>query len=478
MNRQTSLLLCLVLAVPCAGIANTNPGEWSRFRGPNGSGLSLAKNLPGSLNPDEDMLWRIPLAGGHSSPILAADALFLTTADDDGLHTLCIDPESGEVRWTQTAPRTREEALDNRNNAAAPSPVADDELVVSFFSDYGLLAYNHEGEELWRHPLAAFDNIYGMGASPIMADGLVLLACDQATGSYLVALDKQTGKQRWRSERPWAKSGHCTPILNSAVDGTNELILPGSFYLDGYRIKDGNRNWWAKGLCFEMKSVPVIWDGLILINGYGSPMNQPGNQVTISSFEEALANNDKDEDGLISKAEMPASRAANWFDFVDLSADGSLDAADWKYLRDALASQNGMLAFRPGGEGELSAESLTWSYRRAVPQLPSPLIYENVLYMLNDNGGLLTTLSPKTGEVIERGRLEDGVDSYYASPVAGDGKIYIVSEHGTALVLPAGGSLKPLYVHNFEERVYATPALAEGRLYLRTEVALYSFGSK
>ena len=114
--------------------------------------------------------------------------------------------------------------------------------------------------------------------------------------------------------------------------------------------------------------------------------------------------------------------------------------------------------------------------RRPVPQLPSPLVYEDVLYMLNDSGGLLVTFRPATGEVIEKGRLEDAVDTYYASPVAGDGKVYLVSEHGTVVVLPSGGGLEPLSVTDLGENVYATPALAEGRVYLRTVDALYCFG--
>lgn len=470
--------LLLWMAVPGGG--HLPPAsDWSRFRGPNGSGVAEVASLPKSLDPKtEGLVWRKPLAPGHSSPVLAGESLFLTTVEEETLRTVCIDPATGETRWQRDAPRTRQEKLDGRNNPASPSPAANDELVVVFFADYGLLAYDHEGQELWRHPLEAFDNVYGMGASPILAEGLVLLACDQATGSYLLALDAKSGEARWRSERPWAKSGHCTPILYQAEAGEPELILPGSFYMDAYELKGGKRRWWASGLCFEMKSVPVISNGLIFTNGYGSPMNQPGNQITVDAFEKVVAENDKDEDGLISKEEMPASRAANWFDFVDLEADGKLDATDWQYLGDALASQNGMLAFRPGGEGELPAESLAWSYRRSVPQLPSPLVYRDVLYMLNDGGGLMTTFRPATGEVLERGRIEEAVDTYYASPVAGDEKVYVLSENGIAVVLPAGGSLEPLSVHDFGERIYATPALAPGRLYLRTEVALYCFGGE
>jgi len=216
---------------------------------------------------------------------------------------------------------------------------------------------------------------------------------------------------------------------------------------------------------------------IIYVNGYGSPMNDPGNQVTVPDFDEVIGTNDKDGDGKISQEEMPASRAANWFDFVDLKGDGLLDADDWTYLQAALASTNGMLAFAAGGKGDVTADSLVWSYHRSIPQLPSPLIYQDVLYLLNDGGGLITTFEPVSGEVIERGRVEEAVDNYYASPVAGDDKVYLVSLAGLVVVLPAGGSLEPLSVADLGEGCFATPALADGCVYLRTEKALYCFGS-
>jgi len=121
----------------------------------------------------------------------------------------------------------------------------------------------------------------------------------------------------------------------------------------------------------------------------------------------------------------------------------------------------------------MTEESVVWAYRRSVPQLPSPLVYEDVLYMLNDSGGLITTFHAKSGEVIERGRLTDAVESYYASLVAGDGKVYLVSETGIVTVLPAGGSLTPIATSHLDAECHATPALADGRIYLRTETALY-----
>jgi outer membrane protein assembly factor BamB len=473
---RTPALLALLATLPCA---QDGVDPWSRFRGPNGSGVSEAEGLPERLGADAT-LWRTELPPGHSSPVLSSTRIFLTAIDGEELRTLCLDRATGEEVWSAAAPRPRREELDNRNNPASPSPVVGARSVVVFFPEFGLLAYDHAGEELWRRSLGPFDNVYGMGASPILHEGSVLLACDQNLGSYLLALDLASGEELWRADRPEAKSSHCTPILLEREQGTPDLILPGSFFLDAYDPETGAKRWWASGLCFEMKSVPVLAEGLVFVNGYGSPMNQPGNQITVEPFEEVLGTNDADGDGKLEKEEMPATRAAAWFEFVDLDGDGFLDARDWEYLTAALASQNGMLAFRPGtpdSNGDAGAASLAWAYRRSVPQLPSPLVYRDVLYMLNDSGGLMVTFEPATGEVLEHGRIEEAVDTYYASPVAGDGKVYLVSEHGTVVVLPAGGSFEPLSVTQLEERVYATPALSDGRVFLRTEEALVAFGT-
>jgi outer membrane protein assembly factor BamB len=125
----------------------------------------------------------------------------------------------------------------------------------------------------------------------------------------------------------------------------------------------------------------------------------------------------------------------------------------------------------------MTDKSVRWKYHRGIPQLPSPLIYENVLYMVNDGGSIVTMLNPETGELIEQGRLEGAPETYYASPVAGDGKVYIASEKGRVYVLPPGGTLKALAINDLADNIYATPALVDGRIYLRTLSTLYCFGN-
>lgn len=451
-----------------------DPASWSRFRGPNGTGISTSKGLPVEFGPAKNLVWRTELPTGHSSPVLWGDSVFVTGVDATHSVTICLNWRTGAVVWKKRVDRARKIKIDKRNNVASATAAVSADRVVAFFEELGLIAYDHAGEEKWRVPLGPFNNIYGMGASPIIVGKRVFQVCDQSTGSFLLALATDDGKELWRVPRNSATSGHCTPIVYRPETGGPQLIVPGSFLLDAYDVASGKRVWWVRGLSFEMKSTPALHDGIIYINGYGSPFNQPGRQIEVPTFADALKEYGKDEkDGVVQK-DLPR-RLGMFFGAVDLAGDGKLDADDWTYFRNVLASKNGMLAIRAGGEGDMTKQSVLWSYRRAVPQLPSPLIYGDVLYMLQDQSGFVTTMTPE-GELRERGRLKEAIDSYYASPVAADGKIYFASLGGLVTVTKQGGSLDALAVNDLGEGCYATPAIAHDRIFIRTVKALYCFG--
>lgn len=446
---------------------------WSRFRGPNGTGVVETTGLPSDPGAEGALRWRVEVPRGHSSPVLSDNAVFLTGHAGDALLTIALAREDGRELWRKEAPRPRREHVDERNDAASPSPVVAGERVVVFFPDFGLLAYGTDGEELWRHPLGPFDNLYGMGASPIVVDDRVVLACDQSRGSFVAAFALQDGRELWRTSRPTARSGHCTPVEFRPAEGGAQIVLPGSFTLDAYDAASGERVWWVRGLPAEMKSVPVLDDGVVYTSGYASPLNQPGNQVEVPDFERA----DADGDGGVTRAEVTEPRVAPFFDYVDLDHSGALEPLEWEYLRDALASLNGMLAVRAGGTGDRTEEAVLWTHRQSVPQLPSPVLFGGRLFMPGDQGGIVTVFAPTTGEVSARGRIEGLSDALYASPVAGDGKLYLASLSGLLFVLPADGALKPLSITDLDEEIYATPALSRGRLFVRTVAALYCFGT-
>jgi outer membrane protein assembly factor BamB len=452
------------------------PTDWTRFRGANGSGVAEVANLPAEFGPDRHVIWKVDVPQGFSSPVIHGDRIFLTGFRDQALLTFAIDRHTGKLLWEREAPRDRTEKLDKRNHPAAASAATDGKRVVVFFGDYGLVTYDVDGTELWTTPLGPFDNIYGMGASPVMLDDMVVLACDQSTGSFVAAYDAATGAARWKTMRPEAKSGHSTPIAWRPASGPAQILLPGSFLLSAYAADTGQRVWWAGGLSFELKSVPVIHRDTLFINGFGSSENEPGARVDVPTAADVFAANDADKDATLVGPEIPDAHRRRALSFADLDADRRLSVEEWNYYKAAMDSENGMIAIRLGGSGDVTGTAVKWTYRRAVPQLPSPIVFANVLYMVND-GGIVTSLNPETGAVIRQGRLKGAIDAYYASPVAGDGKIYFTSEKGKVSVLKPGGTLDPVAVNDLLEDVYATPALAEGRIYIRTRGTLYAFGS-
>jgi len=288
-------------------------------------------------------------------------------------------------------------------------------------------------------------------------------------------VDKKTGKERWKTARPEATSGHATPIVWRGPNGRDQILLPGSFLLTAYDPANGAKLWWVRGLSWEIKSTPVISGDVLFINGYGSPEGDPGRKISLPSADEVWGTADADKNGTLSRAEFPKGPPNGWFTVADLDTDGAIAKNEWEYIRAALESENGMLAIRLGGSGDMTAKSIIWKYHRSVPQLPSPLLYNNVLYMVND-GGIVTSFNPATGEVIKQGRLTGALGNYFASPLAADGHVFFASQPGVIAVLKPDGDLTPLVVNPLNEDIYATPAVADGRIYVRTTQALWAFG--
>src|SRR5437899_3106306 len=203
--------------------------DWTQFRGPNGSGVSASKGLPEHFDLQKNVLWRTALPQGHSSPVFTADHIFVTAFEGKTLLTICLDRAIGKVLWRREAPREREENFDHTNGPASPSPVTDGANVYVFFGDFGLLSYGPEGNERWRLPLGPFNNVNGHGSSPILADGKLVLICDQDTGSYLLAVGASSGRVLWKTMRPEYTRGYATPAVYRPKNGPVELIVPGSF---------------------------------------------------------------------------------------------------------------------------------------------------------------------------------------------------------------------------------------------------------
>ena len=477
-------LLVAMLTVLAALGSAAGADEWSQFRGPNGSGVSQSKDLPTEFGPNKNVVWKTTLPPGHSSPVLTRDRIFVTAHNNDALLVICLDRQTGKILWERRVPRSRVDRVQNVNGPASPSPVTDGSNVYAFFQDFGMISFDSAGKERWKLPLGPFNIFYGFGASPILVDDKVILPVDQDNpSSYLIAVDKNTGRVSWKVDRPVVISGYSTPIVYQPPQGPKQILVPESFQLSAYSVVDGKRVWWVRGLACEMKSIASYDPQYLYINGWCFPQNQPGKQIPTTAFDEALTNYDKDKDRLITKAEISDSETKGpmdkmlvaAFEAFDLDRDEKLNAKDWEVFRAMMAAENGLLAIKMGGAGDQTANAIRWRYQKPVPQVPSTLLYSGVLYMINDSG-ILITFDPATGNVLKQGRLHGAIDKYFSSPVAADDKVFLIGQGGQVSVLKAAGDWQVLAVNELDDECYATPAIADGRIYIRTRSALYSFG--
>lgn len=504
------LIVALLLASFIVGLAAGGPlrtagaEDWTQFRGPNGSGISTTTGLPTEFGAGKNVVWKTTLPPGHSSPVLTKDRIFVTgyskveVGRKENAHTwiqaspiekenykllvVALDRQTGKILWQREVPRKITGRLQNVNNPASPSPVTDGANVYVFFQEFGMISFDANGKERWRHSLGPFNIFYGFGASPILVDDKVILPVDQdSPASYLIALDKNSGRVRWKVERPVVISGYSTPIVYQPKQGPKQIVVPESFQLSAYSVADGKRVWWVRGLACEMKSIASHDAEYLYINGWGFPQNQPGEQVATIPWEEALPKYDKNGDRQIAKTEISGADKMDKmlgaaFEAFDMDRNEKLNPKDWEVFRAMMASENGLLAIKMGGVGDQTATAIRWRYTRPVPQVPSTLLYKGVLYMINDSG-ILISFDPASGDVIKQGRLHGAIDKYFASPVAADDKVFLVGQGGQVSVLKAAGEWEVTRVNELDDEVFATPAIAEGRIYIRTRSAMYAFGS-
>lgn len=462
-------LLALLVQAPEAG-------DWTQFRGPNGSGVSTSRDLPHRFGPQENVHWKTPLPPGHSSPVFSRESIFVTGFHGDILSTTALDRKTGEIQWTRNVTRNREGKLHRDNSPASPSPVTDGSNVYVFFQDLGLLAYDARGKELWRVSLGPYNTPFGIAASPILAGNHIVQVCDGESGSFMVAADKQTGRIAWRNERPFMRRGFSTPVLYRPDGGELQVLVPGSFQLIAYSAATGGKIWWSRGLTWQMKPTPVMDGDYVYVLGWAGAAD-PGNQEDVVPFEEALKKHDGNGDRKLSQEEAEGAISPNFstsWRNMDLDLDGYLGERDWELFRLRRASVNSIQRIRLGGKGDMTNTARGWQYHKSLPNVPSPLLYDGVIYMVKD-GGIVTSLDPDTGAVLKLARLTEAMSRYFASPVGGDGKVYLLGENGDVPVLKAGPEWEVLAVNRMGEDAYATPALVDGKIYLRTISALYCF---
>jgi outer membrane protein assembly factor BamB len=446
--------------------------DWTRFRGSNGSGTSSATGLPLTFGREQNLRWRAPLAAGHSSPVLGRDAVFLSGADEEGLVVVALASDTGAVRWERRLERARTQEVYPANGSATPSPVTDGANVHVFFPEIGLVSLDAAGKERWRLPLGPFVSFYGMAASPILAGDTLVLLCDQQQGSFLLAVDAATGKERWRTPRTGLIESWTTPVLFPSAAPRSVLTF-GTFFVCAYSLATGAEEWRAGRVGYTPVPSPILWErGEDAVLFASVPFHAEAGAMP--SFESMSTQFDKDHDARLTRAELAGSGFDEHFGWADANRDALIDSAEWTFIADGMSSKDyGLVAFRLGAKGP---EEL-WRVKRGLPAIATPLFLDGILYLVK-SGGMLTTLDAESGEELGFQRLEGAGGEYDASPVAADGKLFLASQEGVVTVLEAGPEPKVLHRCELGEPIHATPAIGPGALYVRTAAALYRFGAK
>ena len=436
----TALCVCLF------GVASL-AADWPHWRGPNASGIAPDRTLPLRWSATENIAWKAPIAGtGVSTPIVSGDRVYVTSqigagirregnhprlvqgadAAAQGERALGVNAAAGadpartdfviEAFGRADGKRVWERRIEatgaltpvhDKHNLATPSPVTDGTLVFAWFGTGQILALDRSGAVVWQRHLATengpFDIQWGHGSSPVLYGDLLILLCDQPARSYLVALDKKTGKDRWKADRGQGRASYSTPLVIEGAFGA-ELIVNSTQRIDAYDPKTGAFLWHAGETSRFAVPSPVFDAGVIYASrGYRS---------------------------------------------------------------------GPYMAIKPGGRGDVTTTQMVWHVATGAPYVSSLLYYDRIVYMANDVG-VLAAVDAVTGERVWQERV-DGVFS--ASPVAGGGHVYFVSESGETVVVKAGRAPQVLAKNALGERAVASPAISNGQIFIRTDKHVFSIG--
>jgi len=332
--------------------------------------------------------------------------------------------------------------------------------------------------------------MHGSAASPILANEMVLINCDENEHPYLLAVDRDTGKTIWRQDRQVEKPGWSTPVLWKHGK-QEELVVLGGHKLISYDLKDGRKRWWLYDLPKGAASTPVYAENTLFATAAVAITGDPVNPIEVPDFNELMESYDSDGNNRLIRAEIPEDFALIYrmgpqftglkklFSRFDTDQDGAISQEEWEQVTRQIAriqplKMDALVAIRSGGKGDVSGSHIKWSTNEGIGQVASPLVYRERVYLVK-HGGIVTCFNAETGDKIYSEKLGPRV-YYNASPVAANGKIYFCSYLGAVVVVQAGDQFKILAQNKVGERIKATPALVDGKVYLRTAKNMMTFG--
>ena len=406
--RSAAVLLFL------SGLLEGPAQEWTRFRGPNGTGISSAKTIPTKWT-DADFNWKTALPGtGHSSPVVWGNRIFVTASDDQARQVwlFCIQASDGHVLWQKGFPLTPYHH-NSYNTFASASPAVDAARAYACWSSpesYRLVALTHEGEKLWDKELGPFASQHGGGASPIVYRDKVVLADEQDGASFLIAVEAATGKTRWQTPRRTNETAYATPCVYEPKDGPAMLIFASHAHGLTAVAPDDGRVVWELADVFDKRVVssPLLAAGLIV------------------------------------------------------GACGSGGGGNY------------LVAVRPGDAATGKKPAVAYTIRRSAPYVPTSVCVGDRLFLWSD-AGIASCVQAASGEVKWQERVGG---NYFSSPVWVDGRLFGISTKGEAVVLEASDHFQVLARNPLGETTHSTPAVAGGRMYIHTAKHLISVGGR
>lgn len=459
--------------IPAAGAPDA---RWPRFRGPDGLGVADDNARPPvHFGPQSNATWRVESPAGNSSPVVWDHRLFLTGVAGGRLLVLAYDRGTGRELWRRDVTVEKlEEVHPSLGSPATATPVTDGERLYVHFGSIGVLAFDLDGRGIWRRPMKLTQTEYGASSSPILAGEQVIQLLDQDGDSHLVALDRRTGAERWRVDRPEMRRGFGTPILWTH-DGATDLVVPGTIWLQGHDPATGAERWRVRGLARITCTSPVAGDGLLLAASWTTGGDHGPGHLLMPKFDAVLPERDLDKDGRLTFAELPPGPAKDRFKHLDGNRNGFVERAEWESMADIFARvENQAFAVKPDAQGQVSDAGVIWRFKKGLPYVGSPLLYRGRFYLVKD-GGMLTCLHAQTGKPLYLEERLGPIGPYYASLTGAGGNVYVASQRGVVSVVKAGDTFEVLARNDLGELIHATPVPLGDTLYVRTAGHLAAF---
>jgi outer membrane protein assembly factor BamB len=484
------------LAVATVVVCSSFPSraeDWPQFRGPNCTGISTSdRPLASKFSATDGVRWSATLGDGIGSPVVAAGRVFVSAmTGDETVSLFAFDAATGQKLWQRDWPTGPLAEIHKTNSHASTTPAADSERVYFYFSTLGLIAVEAAtGQDAWRYelPTPFFVFKWGPGMSPVLYRDLVLMCQDDDLFPALYAVEKATGRLRWKDDRLDMAVNYSHPVVCTAEE-QDDIVVAGTGMLLGYDPATGNRRWRANVLLRNTKTTPVVSDGVIYVSAQSGGI---ANQWIVSVDRATTGNNDNKLDkaevqAFVGAQQVPEAFFEKTFGRGDQNRDGVLEGreldlaflhpdnfagADFTVLGENAADQM-IAAVRGGGRGDVTQSHVLWRHKtKYTDHIVSPLVSDGRMLLLKE-GGIMTLFDTQSGQPLRgAARLKAG-GSYFASPVLGDGKIYLAGENGTVVVLRNSPQYEEIATSDMQESILATPAIADGQLFIRTRTRLF-----